>query len=206
MKARNLRITPATVIATIALVAAVGGTSYAASKIDTEDIANNAITARQVENDSLKGKDFKAGGLKGSDLADGKIGLKKLSDEAVAALQPRWLLLDEAGQIEEQSGGFTVLDAYVTNNNVYIDAGETLEGHGLTATIAIQNKLNLDAMAGADPSFNGQVSIARCQTAAVECAPANSKVANAFVVSPRQDDGTATGPGSRERVYVQITP
>ncbi|MDQ3102271.1 MAG: hypothetical protein M3Q53_00300 [Actinomycetota bacterium] len=206
MKARNLRITPATVIATIALVAAVGGTSYAASKIDTEDIANNAITARQVENDSLKGKDFKAGGLKGSDLADGKIGLKKLSDDAVAALQPRWLLLDEAGQIEEQSGGFTVLDAYVTNNNVYIDAGETLEGHGLTATIAIQNKLNLDAMAGADPSFNGQVSIARCQTAAVECAPANSKVANAFVVSPRQDDGTATGPGSRERVYVQITP
>ncbi len=206
MKARNLRITPATVIATIALVAAVGGTSYAASKIDTEDIANNAITARQVENDSLKGKDFKAGGLKGSDLADGKIGLKKLSDDAVAALQPRWLLLDEAGQIEEQSGGFTVLDAYVTNNNVYIDAGETLEGHGLTATIAIQNKLNLDAMAGADPSFNGQVSIARCQTAAFECAPANSKVANAFVVSPRQDDGTATGPGSRERVYVQITP
>lgn len=206
MKARNLRITPATVIATIALVAAIGGTSYAASKIDTEDIANNAITARQVENDSLKGKDFKAGGLKGSDLADGKIGLDKLSDEAVAALKPRWLLLDEAGQIEEQSGGFTVLDAYVTNNNVYVDAGATLEGHGLTATIAIQNKLDLDAVAGADPSFNGQVSIARCQTAAVECAPANSKVPNAFVVSPREDNGNATSASSRERVYVQITP
>ena len=92
------------------------------------------------------------------------------------------------------------------HNNVYIDAGETLANHGLTATIAIQNKLDLDAMAGADPSFNGQVSIARCQTAAVECAPANSKVPSAFVVSPRDDDGSATSPGSRERVYVQITP
>ncbi len=200
------KFTPATVIATIALVAAVGGTSYAATKIDTADIANDAITARQVENGSLKGKDFKEGGLKGSDIADGKVGLQDLSDTAIAALKPRWLLLDETGQIEEQSGGFTVLDAYTTNNNVYIDAGSTLEGHGLTATVALQNKLNLDGKAGADPSFNGQVSVGRCQTAAVECAPANAKVPNAFVVSPRQDDGSATGPNSRERVYVQITP
>lgn len=202
----RFRITPATVIATVALVAAVGGTSYAATKVDTADIANNAITARQVANDSLKGKDFKEGGLKSSDIGDGKITLKDLSDDAVSALKPRWLLLNEQGQIEEQSGGFTVLDAYVTNNNVYVDAGSTLEGKGLTATIAIQNKLDLGGTPDPDPSFNGQVSIARCQTAAVECAPANSKVPNAFVVSPRQDDGTATGPASRERVYVQITP
>ena len=194
MKSR-MRITPGTVIATIALFVAVGGSAYAATKITTEDIANNAITARQVANDSLKGKDFKAGGLKGNDIADGKIGLDKLSDDAIAALKPRWLLLDEAGAIEEQSGGFTVLDAYSTNNNVYIDAGQDLTGHGLFATIALQNQLNLDGAAGADPSFNGQVSIGRCQTAAVECAPANSKVPNAFVVSPRQDDGSATTNG-----------
>ena len=206
MRKRNLRITPATAIATIALVAAVGGTSYAATKIDTSDIANDAITARQVQNNSLKGQDFKEGGLKGTDIADGKVGLQDLSDDAVAALKPRWLLLNEQGQIEEQSGGFTVLDAYTTNNNVYIDAGSTLEGHGLFATVALQNQLDLDGAAGADPSFNGQVSIARCQTAAVDCAPANAKVPNAFVVSPRQDDGTATGPNSRERVYVEVTP
>jgi len=203
---RRMRITPGAVIATIALFVAVGGSAYAATTITTEDIANNAITARQVANDSLKGKDFKAGGLKGNDIADGKIGIEKLSDEAIAALQPRWLLVNEQGQIEEQSGGFTILDAYSTNNNVYIDAGETLEGHGLTATIAIQNKLDLGGSADPDPSFNGQISIARCQTAAVECAPANSKVPNAFVVSPRQDDGTPTTGGTRERFYVEITP
>ena len=38
-----------------------------------------------------------------------------------AALKTRWLLVNEAGQIEEQSGGFTILDAYQTNQNVYID-------------------------------------------------------------------------------------
>ena len=94
---RRMRITPGTVIATVALFVAVGGSAYAATKITTEDIANNAITARQVANDSLKGKDFKAGGLKGNDIADGKIGLDKLSDDAIAALKPRWLLLDESG-------------------------------------------------------------------------------------------------------------
>ena len=61
-----------------------------------------------------------------------------------AALKSRWLLVNEAGQIEEQSGGFTILDAYQTNQNVYIDSGASLEGKGLQATIAIQNKLNMD--------------------------------------------------------------
>lgn len=197
---------PAMVVAVIALMAAVGGSAYAASKIDTEDIANDAITARQVQNDSLKGKDFKQGGLKGSDVKDASIGVKDLSEEALASLKPRWLLLNEKGEIEEQSGGFTVLDAYSTNDNVYIDAGSSLENHGLFATVALQNKVDVDGAAGADPSFNGQVSIARCQTTAVECAPANSKTANAFVVSPRQDDGSVTTPTTRERVYVQITP
>ena len=194
------------VVAVVALIAALGGSAYAATKIGTEDIANDAITARQVQNDSLKGKDFKEGGLKGSDIKDNSITIKDLKEDLVASLKPRWLLLNEKGEIEEQSGGFTVLDAYSTNQNVYIDAGSSLENHGLFATIALQNKLELDNTPGPDPSFNGQVSIARCQTAAVECAPANAKNANAFVVSPRQDDGTATDADTRERVYVQITP
>ena len=39
----------------------------------------------------------------------------------------------------------------------------------------------------------------------VECAPANAKTINALVVSPRNSDGTATAPGARKRVYVQVT-
>ncbi len=206
MSFRKMLPRPAMVVAVIALMAAVGGSAYAATKIDTEDIANDAITARQVQNDSLKGKDFKQGGLKGSDIKDGSVATKDLSEEAVASLKPRWLLLNEKGEIEEQSGGFTVLDAYTTNDNVYVDAGSSMENHGLLATIAGQNKIDVDGAAGADPSFNGQVSVARCQTDAVECAPANAKTANAFVVSPREQDGTPTTPTTRKRVYVQVTP
>jgi hypothetical protein len=125
-----------------------------------------------------------------------------------AALKTRWLLINEAGQIEEQSGGFTILDAYVTNQNVYIDSGASLEGKGLQATIAIQNKIDQSGDGTADPNFGGEVGVARCQTVAVECAPANSKTPNALVVSPRQSDGTATAGtpvNPRKRVYIQIS-
>lgn len=124
-----------------------------------------------------------------------------------AALKSRWLLVNEAGQIEEQSGGFTILDAYQTNQNVYIDSGASLEGKGLQATIAIQNKIDTDGTAGAEPNFQGEVSVARCQTVAVECAPPNSKTPNAFVFSARDSGGNATNGTTipRKRVYISIT-
>ncbi|HEX5713093.1 MAG TPA: hypothetical protein VFX85_07250, partial [Solirubrobacterales bacterium] len=111
-------------------------------------------------------------------------------------------------QIEEQSGGFTIIDAYVTNQNAYIDAGSSLVGHGLSGSIAIQNKIDTNGEAGADANFAGEVSVARCQTAAVECAPPGAKNVNAFVVSPRNSDGTATAGtplNPRKRVYIEIT-
>jgi hypothetical protein len=124
-----------------------------------------------------------------------------------AALKTRWLLVNEAGQIEEQSGGFAILDAYQTNQNVYIDSGASLDGKGLTATIAIQNKIDTSGDGTADANFGGEVSVARCQTVAVECAPPSAKSVNALVISPRNSDGTATAGTAgnpRKRVYIQI--
>jgi len=126
--------------------------------------------------------------------------------ESAAALKTRWALVNEKGVIEAQSGGFTVLDPYTTNQNIYIDSGEELADNGLTATIAIQNGVDVDGAAGADPNFGGEISVARCQVPGiVECAPGNSKNTNAFVVSPRNSDGSATSATTRKRFYVTIT-
>ena len=118
----------------------------------------------------------------------------------------RWALIDEKGVIVEQSGGFKILDAYATNANVYIDSGEELADNGLGATISLQNLVDVDGAAGADPNFGGEVSVSRCQIPnVVECAPASAKNTKAFVVSPRNSDGTATTATTRKRVYVTIT-
>ena len=93
-----------------------------------------------------------------------------------------------------------------TNQNVYIDAGEELADNGLNATIALQNGVDVDGAAGADPNFWVEVLAARCQVAGiVECVPASAKNTKAFVVSPRNSDGTATTTTTRKRFYASIS-
>ncbi len=126
------------------------------------------------------------------------------ASEIAASAKTRWVLVNGAGQIEAQSGGFTILDAYVTNANVYIGAGEDLTNNGVTATLATANQ-------GVTPAqgSTGELTASRCQIPnIVECAPANAKNVNSFVVTPRNSDGTATAgtaDNPRKRFYVQIT-
>ena len=55
---RKLHVSPAMVVACIALAAAFGGTSYAAFKL-----ARNSVTTREVKNRSLLAVDFARGQL-----------------------------------------------------------------------------------------------------------------------------------------------
>jgi hypothetical protein len=74
----KLRPSPAMVVAVVALVASLGGTSYAAATlaknsvgspqlktgaVKTADLGSNAVTAAKVKNGSLLAADFKAGQL-----------------------------------------------------------------------------------------------------------------------------------------------
>jgi hypothetical protein len=197
----RLRPSGGTIVATVALIAALAGTAYAAQAVitDSSQIKGRVINGQKMEKESVGGQAVREKSLKGVNAAT-------LDKQTADDLKVRWLLLNEKGQIEEQSGGFTVLDAYQTNQNVYVDTGESLVGHGLSATIALQNLVDVDGAAGADPSFDGEVSVARCQVPnVVECAPANAKNVNALVVSPRNSDGTATAAGDRKRIYVEVT-
>lgn len=143
--------------------------------------------------------------------------------------QERWLLVNANGQIEAQSGGFTVAAAYPTlantaasgdnslraAGNVYIDAGEDLADNGITATIALQNQVDQNGdgitngragAADANPEFSGEISASVCGLAGVvACAPAGTNNTGHFVVSPRNSDGTVTQPGARKRFYVIVS-
>ncbi len=146
------------------------------------------------------------------------------------AAKSRFVLINAAGEIEAQSGGFRVVTAYPqgtaetpspARHNVYIDAGENLSDNGINATIALQNTTNqgggtmngTNGPATADSfepgdgfEFGGEISAARCLTEGiVNCAPAGTASPNVFVVSPRQSDGRGTDPGERKRFYATIT-
>jgi len=147
-------------------------------------------------------------------------------------LRTRWLLVNADGQIERQSGGFSVTAAYpanpsAANGNVYINAGEDLTNNGLTATIALQNGNNQGGGTGngtnsdgpdegtepdASPSpgdnleFSGEIAATQCALPGlVTCAPQGTNNNTHFVVSPRLSNGERTSDGTRKRFYVMIT-
>ena len=133
---------------------------------------------------------------------------KNATDAAVAAAasdatskanaaKTRFVLVNGQGQIVEQSGGFSVT-SFNDNDNVYINTGSSLTGHGLQATIALQNN--------GDLSFNGQIVAARCNTTTVTCAPANTNNDNTLVIRAANADGTVTTPTTRKPFYVTVTP
>ena len=189
------------VISLVALVVAMGGTSYAAVKITGDDVRNGSLTGKDVKDDSLTGRDVKNSSLgtgvvrdgslrardfRPGDLPAGKMGAKGDKGDPGAAV--RWLLIDENGDIAEQSGGFTVISKPgingqpATNPNVYVDAGASLVGKGLTASLGIQNRLDRTGDMVADPAFAGDVAVGRCNTAAIACAPMGTNEDDTLVV------------------------
>ena len=53
MKLSRFRPSPAMIVACVALVAAIGGSAYAASKINGKDIKSNTVTGKQVKESTL---------------------------------------------------------------------------------------------------------------------------------------------------------
>lgn len=212
------------VVSVAALVVALGGTSYAAAKIQTQDIARGAVTSAKIENRTIQNKDLAPGvrgtdgvsGVNGTDGTDGVDGVDGADGTG------RWLLIDREGAIIGQSGGFEVEAAYVTlpntapagspdnsmraAGNIYIDANEDLADNGITATIALQNQFNQDQIAGnggrnpgadANPEFSGEITSTMCAiTGVVACAPPGTNFTDYFVVSPRNSDGSVTVTGA----------
>jgi len=184
------------------------------------DIENGSLRGPDIANGSLTDNDFKEGtllkgakgdkgdkGEPGTNGAPGTNGTNGTNGAAGAqGVATRWALIDETGAIVDSSGGFSVLDAYVTNANVYINAGEDLTDNGVVVSIATQNLVDRNGTAGAEPNFAGEISGSRCQIAgAVECAPTSAKNVNSFVVTPRDSSGAVTTATNRIRFYVVIT-
>jgi hypothetical protein len=213
--------TPALLVSTAALVVAMGGSSYAALQVTSANIKNGTVRSADVKDNGLKSKDIKNGTIAAADLKPGVV--------PNVPAGARWVLVNAAGQIEAQSGGFSVVAAYPTlpntavppapdnslraNGNVYLNAGEPLANNAVTATVVLQNTVDQNAdgiMNGrapgdnANPEFSGEIAVSQCGTAITACAPPGAAVNNVFVASPRLSNGGVTTDTNRKRFYVVI--
>ena len=215
------RPSPALIISSLALVVATGGTSYAAVMITGQDIKNGTVSSKDIRNNTLKSKDVKNKSLRAKDFRAGDLPEGPAGPQGPAGAG-RWALVNAAGQIEAQSGGFSVTAGYPAlpspgNGNVYINANEPLGNNGVLAVVALQNRVdqNGDGVtngrapgADANPEFSGEISVSQCaptNTASTNCAPTGTNNVNHFVVSPRLSDGSVTDDSNRKRFYVIVT-
>ncbi len=227
------RPSPSMAVSVLALVVASTGTSYATGLIGSDGIRNDSIKSVDVKDNNLKGRDVKNGSLGSMDIRDKSLKSRDFADGQLPAGAQgpagvgRWALVDAAGAIVAQSGGFTVTAAYPTlapmgadvnglraNGNVYINAGEDLGNNGVLAVVALQNTVdqNGDTVtngratgADANPEFSGEISAAMCQPGVVNCAPPGTGNTSHLVVSPRLSDGSVTTSDNRKRFYVVVT-
>jgi hypothetical protein len=232
MKLRARKPSPALAVSVMALVVALGGTSYAAAMIGSADIKDDSVRSKDVRDGTLKKRDlrFDPTGEQGPAGPAGPAGPEGPAGPAGADGSGRWVLVNAEGEIEAQSGGFTVTAGYPTlentavapapdnsqraNGNVYIDAGEDLTDNGIVATIALQNTVdqNADGVTNgratgpdANPEFSGEIATSLCGLPGTACAPPGTGNTEHFVVSPRLSDGSVTTDGNRKAFYVIIT-
>lgn len=137
------------------------------------------------------------------------------ANAAGAGAKARWALVNESGQIEAQSGGFTKVNCYEANDNCYIDIGEDASNNGLGATISVANTDGSNIL-------SGEIGVAQCFNTTVLCGPAGTDTTNGgnagvIVVAPRESDGTdfqaspgpdvagSPSPTQAARFYVTVT-
>jgi hypothetical protein len=76
------RLSYANVMATIAVFIALGGSSYAALRIDSADIANNSVRGVDVRNRTLSDRDVRRNALTGRSIRESRLGRVPRAREA----------------------------------------------------------------------------------------------------------------------------
>lgn len=137
------------VIACLALLLALGGTSVAA----IQALPRNSVTSVQVKDSSLLAKDFKRGQIpRGATGPAGPAGPQGPAGPAGGSATSKWALVRPDGGIAAQSGGI-VLAAHPSTGVYILNFGSAVTGHPLLASAGY---------AGDDGDQRGETSAGPC--------------------------------------------
>jgi len=160
---RKPPITYANVTATLALVLALGGTSYAAAKlpknsVSSKQIAANAVRSPDVKDGALTGADLGDGSLTGADVKDGALGAGELDPAAVTTFsRPRaWGVYSHPGLglvAAKSSGNVTVTSAVEGIKCLTPNPGSGITAADMTV-IATVDLDNIGSVHGVETDYN----------------------------------------------------
>jgi hypothetical protein len=148
---RAIRPSPATVIASIALLVALAGTGYAAVSLPANSVGNrqlqsNAVTTSKVKNQSLLKIDFAAGqlprgapGAPGPPGPPGSAGAKGPTGASGTAAS-KWALVGRDGNFVAGTAGIVVVQS--ATGMYYVNFGSAVSGHAIIVSSAFRDADN----------------------------------------------------------------
>lgn len=174
---KGRRPSPATVLAIVALIAALAGTADAARRIGAKQLRNNAVTTKKIKKNAVTTAKLADRAVTGRKLANGAVSGGKLANGAVT--------------------GAKVADASLTGEK--LTPGERSEGY-------VVNNAGQTALTGATDNTVASLSLpaggAYVVTAAV--ALGNNGAVQNLVSCTLRDDGTAVSTGSADLAQLPV--
>ncbi len=161
---RAVRPSPATVIATIALLVALAGTGYAATSLPANSVGNkqlqnNAVTSSKVKDHSLLRNDFATNqvpagprGSVGPPGPPGSAGARGPTGPAGATAASKWALIGKDGNIVASSQPAPLV-IQSSSGQYYVNWGSSVAGHPVIVSSSYRD---------ADPSARGTVFASIC--------------------------------------------
>jgi hypothetical protein len=113
----KVRPVHALVVAVLALVVAMAGTSYAGIQIASGQIKNNSIKSKDIKDNKLRGKDVRDKTLTGHEIADGSITKADLASSTPTCAADQFRLATGCLIKAVRAGGATNLNAALTDCN-----------------------------------------------------------------------------------------
>ena len=196
---RRFRASPALVVASLALLVSLTGTSVAAvsqlvprNSVGTPQLKNNAVTTAKVRNGSLVRADFRRGQIPaGATGPQGPAGPAGAAGPAgPAGPGARWALVRPDGGIVAQSGGIS-LAAKPSPGRYILNFGSSVAGKPVLASNGL----------AADGGFRGAIVAGPCGggTEGIVC-PAGNDINHVFVGTQATNNAT----GEDHAFYVAV--
>jgi hypothetical protein len=122
-----MRPSPALVVAFVALIVAMAGTSYAASQIGTNQIKNGAVTNAKIKNAAVGNHKIANGAVGNHKIANGAVGNAKIANGAINGAK---LNLGALGTVPSATTATTATTANALGGVRYVRFGPITNFHG----------------------------------------------------------------------------